>query len=412
MRSLPALCLLAACSSPATTPELTWYADVEPLAFRHCVACHHDGGVGPGDWTDPAQVEVWAAAIGAAVESERMPPPTADPACRDYEGSERTFLPAESRELIVAWAEQGGALGDPEDRDPSLEVPVLALEGADLALDPHEAHPLDLDAGGNEYHCVVLDNPLDEALYITGFDVALDEPKFVHHMLLAIDRRGDAGIEYGTDGTARSFRCQDQVVESDWDILHAWTPGMEPVVFPDGYGMLLEPGDQLVLQYHYFGDPQAGPVSDGSGYRLRTADAVTREVTMEPFGPSNFRIPAGDISFSAEDYTTNPVPIPIDVLGAFPHMHLLGEGFKAWLEHEDGTQTCLLDGRYDFQNQRTYVFTEPARLFPGEEAWMRCTWDNSSNNAEQLYDPPQEIGYGEGSNQEMCFLLTYVAPGF
>ncbi|MCB9680442.1 MAG: hypothetical protein H6733_03145 [Alphaproteobacteria bacterium] len=388
---------------------LTWYRDIEPLAYQHCVSCHHADGIGPGDWTDPAQVSVWAPAMADAVRSRRMPLPAADPACRDYVGSERIHMPDTARALLVGWADQGAALGDEADRASDLQVHLPRLDDADLTLAPPAAHTLSLDGSGNEYWCVVLDNPLTSPRFITGFDVDLDAPGVVHHMLLAVDAHGDAGIEYGTDGRTRAFRCQSQVVESDWNILHAWTPGMEPVVFPTGYGMRIAPGDQLVLQMHYFGDPTA-QVTDGSTYRLRTQATVDRQVVMSTFGPSGFRIPPDAEAHSDEDGIDNPADRPVQVLGAFPHMHLLGSAFEAWLEAPRTEDTCLMRGPYDFDHQLTYMFREPALLAVGGRAMMRCTWDNSASNPRQYNDPPRWVTYGEGSNEEMCYLLTYVAP--
>lgn len=403
--------LVAGCGSvdaPTPLEPLTYYEDIEPLMFQHCVTCHQPDGIGPGDWTDPDVVEQWAGVIADELAAGRMPPATADPECRDYEGSERLSLPDASRDHIIRWAEEGAVMGDKNNRDQGLEIPITFLASTDTTLPMLERHTLDLDSEGNEYYCFVLDNPFDEPRYITGFDVEVENRSVVHHMLLAIDYGGDAGIEYGTDGEQSSFRCQDRVIESDWGVLHAWTPGMEAVTFPDGYGMLVEPGQQLVLQMHYFGDPNTAP-EDLSSYKMATTDAVDTEVYMIPFGPTGFRISAGDNKYSSSDYMDNPLPNDLELLGAFPHMHLLGKKFKAWVEHSDGGETCAMQGTYDFQNQLTYMLKDPIVLGQGDKAWMKCTWDNSADNPRQFYDPPQDITYGEGSNEEMCFLLTYVA---
>lgn len=401
---IPLTLLLAACGTQAE--PRTWHGDIEPLAFQHCVSCHQPGGVGPGDWTDPAVVAEWAPAIAASVADGRMPPPVVDPGCREYVGSERLWMTDETRALFAEWAEQGTPMGDLAEQNPDLALPSQSLADANVPLVPSEVHTLDLDESGNAFHCMVVDNPFTETTYVTGFDVEIDNREVVHHMLLAIDANGDAGIEYGTDGTEPSFACDDQVIESDWSILHAWTPGMAPVEFPADHGMKIEPGQQLVLQMHYFGRPD-GDYQDASGYRLRTADAVGTEVFMAPFGPTGFVIPPGAKNYSDADSITNTAPFSLNILGAFPHMHVLGTGVRAWIDH-GASETCLLDGAYDFNNQLTYMFEEPATFAPGDQAWMECTWDNSLTNSSQLFDPPQEIRFGEGSDEEMCFLLTYV----
>jgi hypothetical protein len=84
-----------------------------------------------------------------------------------------------------------------------------------------------------------------------------------------------------------------------------------------------------------------------------------------------------------------------------------------WVEREDGTEDCLLEGteRYDFHNQLTYMFNEAPVVRPGDRVHFECTWDNSAENPNQLFDPPQDIGYGERTDQEMCYAFTLVSVG-
>lgn len=407
-----ALVTLAACrgDEPAPTGP-TFYADAEPILVEKCASCHHPGGVGPGDWTDPDTASASAFAIGAWVEAGLMPMAAADPECRDYQGSHRLHLTDEERDTLVAWADAGGPLGDPDTRTPGLEPPDLSLDGADTVLPMPEEHTLDVGSDQNEYWCMVLDNPFTEPTWITGFDVELGNRAVVHHMLLVVDLRGNAGVEYGTDGTQRSFACDSQVVESDWLPLHAWTPGMEPVELPEGHGLRVDPGDQLVLQMHYFADPDAGPQTDQSAYRLRTASSAETEVSMNALGPTRFEIPAGEAAYTASDSDTNGMQ-PFRILGAFPHMHLLGRSMRAFVtDKETGEESCIIDGAYDFEHQMTYMFTEAAEVGSRDTITVECTWDNSAGNPYQYNSPPQDVSYGEGTNEEMCFLLYYYSSG-
>jgi hypothetical protein len=376
---------------------------------EHCGSCHRDGGVGPGDWTDAAAATAASAAIAAVVESGQMPLPSADPACRDYHGSGRLTLDADERELLLAWAAAGAPTGEIADRPGEVAVHEPVLADTDLELRAPFTHTVDPDASGNDHFCFVLDNPLTAPTWVTGIDVELGDASVVHHMLLAVDLSGDAGSEYGDDDSSDGFACADPVVESDWMLVHAWTPGMEPVEFPEDHGMLLMPGQQLVLQMHYYLPPGLPAVEDQSAYRLRTSDAVSRPVEMWVAGPDRFTIPAGDAAYSAEDSARNGGG-PVDILGAFPHMHWLGASYRAWTSDGDsGEERCLLEGDYDFDHQMTYMFTEPAVWDSGDRLHFQCTWDNSAANPDQPHDPPEDVGYGEGTDEEMCFLLFYVA---
>ena len=73
---------------------------------------------------------------------------------------------------------------------------------------------------------------------------------------------------------------------------------------------------------------------------------------------------------------------------------------------------CLLDGpRYDFDNQLTYLYREPVLIPGGSTVTLRCNWNNSRSNPDLILDPPQDITYGERTDQEMCFGFTYVSFG-
>ena len=46
---------------------------------------------------------------------------------------------------------------------------------------------------------------------------------------------------------------------------------------------------------------------------------------------------------------------------------------------------------------------------PGDTVKVTCTWDNSAENPNQQNDPPVDVGFGEHTDDEMCFGFTYVA---
>ncbi|MCP4917257.1 MAG: c-type cytochrome [Proteobacteria bacterium] len=401
------LFLLAACtgaddptppdSSSATTTDVTWYRDIEPISYAKCAACHDGTGVGPGDWTSYEEASAAGDRIAWWVDQGEMPLPASDPECRTYAGHERMNLTDEEIAALVAWGDGGTPLGDEADQTPDLSIPVVTLTDTDTDLPMFEAHTLQLNDQGNEYWCQVLDNPFEETTYITGIDVDLGDREVVHHMVLAIDQNKNAGIEYGTDGATAQFECSNPVVESDWLLIHAWTPGMEPVEFAEGQGYKVEPDQQIVLQMHYFGDP-AETYTDLSTYRFRTTDSVDQVVEMGAFGPTDFQIAPGDGAATATDGLKNTFGTDIEILGAFPHMHLLGSHFRSWVASDD-TEICVLDGRYDFDHQMTYMFEEPVDLKEGDRLKFECTWDNSAGT--------ETVSFGEGTDEEMCFLLFY-----
>jgi hypothetical protein len=122
---------------------------------------------------------------------------------------------------------------------------------------------------------------------------------------------------------------------------------------------------------------------------------------MAPVGSYSFAIPPG-----ASDHTHSSTFVntftDLQVVATFPHMHELGTGYDLRIRHEDGTETCVAQGAYDFNNQLTYQFSEPLTFGVGDELEFSCTWDNS--------DGDSTVTYGERTDEEMCYFFTIVTP--
>ena len=74
-----------------------------------------------------------------------------------------------------------------------------------------------------------------------------------------------------------------------------------------------------------------------------------------------------------------------------------------------GDETCIAASeKWDFNNQLTYVFNEPIELKGGDTIHMECHWNNSRSNPNLIHDPPIEVGYGERTDEEMCFAFTLI----
>ena len=56
----------------------------------------------------------------------------------------------------------------------------------------------------------------------------------------------------------------------------------------------------------------------------------------------------------------------------------------------------------------TYQFSETVDFAQGDTMNYACTWNNSESN-DALDGDPQTTGYGERTNEEMCFFFTLVS---
>lgn len=393
-------------SGTTPTEAVTYWRDVRPVLDGNCARCHTTQGIATS-FDDAATVQAMAPAIAAATAEGRMPPPAPDPGCRDYVDSEKYSLTAEEQAVLQAWADGGAPLGDEADAPAPPVPPTLAPFDLEVrAAAPYT--PSFTEDPQNDYRCFLMDVGNDAAIYLTGVEPIVDNAAIVHHVVLFEVDEG----EYPTDTDPHlGFSCNG-FGESGWDFVTGWAPGGGPVSLPEGYGLKLKKDAQLVLQMHYFNSYDGADTAvDQSGYGLLTAEDVDHRVYVYPLGTYNFTIPAGD-----EDYES-PMLVPwqdsygeIEILGVFPHMHQLGSAFEMYVAHPDGTQTCLanLDG-WDFHNQISALYHESAPVVGGDALYLSCHYDNSADNPAQFNDPPEDVSWGEGTEEEMCFGFTYGA---
>lgn len=412
------LVALTACGSEATdgptgSDAPTWEADIVPMLEAHCLACHADGGTGPFALTDIEKVRTFAVAALDAMDEEEMPPPTSDPECRDYVGSERLHLSDEDREVFAAWIE-AGMPGGSGTLEPEAQ-PVPHLEQVDLEVRLEVPFRPTYPEAANEYRCFPLQHGQDETFFITGLEALIDQAPIVHHIVVF---KEDAGAWEGVGPEGRD--CFDDAGGIFEGMIGGWAPGAAPVELPEGYGLRVNPNERIVVQMHYYGGgPSTAELTDQSGFALRTASSVEHEVMMAPFGSYDFHIPAGEAAhtegFAIEipetiDLGGAELPMPdLEILGTFPHMHVLGAGYHLQVKRKEGGNECLARSeKYDFYNQLTYMFREPVVVHPGDTVRFDCTWDNSTDNPDRLLDPPQDVYYGERTDEEMCYAFTYV----
>lgn len=378
-----------------------WYGQVDALVADNCARCHTEGGQARS-FDDPADAQAMAAAMLARVEAGEMPPPAPSPDCRDYEGSAHFVMDEAEVELLRAWVEEGAPLGDPADASTPGQGQTLAPFDQEL-MAPTAWTPSFAD-GENDYRCFRMDLGNAATTYMTGMEAIVDNLSIVHHVVIY-----DAHDTNPSDDPT-GFACSG-FGENGWDYLAGWAPGSQPLQMPEGMGVELAPETTLVLQMHYYNSfDGADQELDQSGYGLLLADSVERPVYVLPLGAYSFSIPAGEEKTVSEVELWGDRRGEAEILGVWPHMHLFGTGFEMRIDHEDGSDTCLvqMDG-WDFHNQVSSLYLEPAPLTGGDTIYTQCNYDNTATNPRQPNDPPQTVQWGEGTGDEMCFGFTYVA---
>ena len=235
-------------------------------------------------------------------------------------------------------------------------------------------------------------------------------------------------------------------------LIAGWVPGQDPVIYPDNSGILMQPGDALVLQvhYHYYDVPtpdrttvsiQTDPGTDnfknidiinpigpveipcmpGVSAPLCDRDAALAD-DANLYGPIGSYAESGllalcgktadelaanfqnGVAHTSCDYT---VPESGTIVSVFGHEHTLGQTFRFTLDPDTASPTVLLDiPRWNFDWQMNYGLAQPIHVTAGQKIRMDCSWDRAA-------DPnraPKYIVFAEGTEDEMCFGTYAIIP--
>ncbi len=408
--SLIGLCLLGGCASgerakpdavtedSGTVEVVTWHGDIEPLLQSRCVRCHSPDGQAPGDFTDVATVELLAEPILAAVEDGTMPPPVSDPDCRPYVGAELMRLDDAEKARVRAWVDNGLVRGTPGAA--AMEILPARLESPDAIIwmpEPFTPTFQDLDEPGNEYRCFLLDPSEHAGRYITAIGPEVGDPGLMHHIVLSTVSRDDVD-ERHLDPSGWDCINGSPGIDTD-EMIAGFAPGTQPLVLPPGTGLQIPEDSYLLLDMHYFANPDAVGRSDQTGVALNLADTVEKPLSMVTLGTFRFEIPAGDGAARAEESLR--IRQDFELYTMLPHMHELGSAYGVSVSHQSGDESCVIRGDYSFDNQIAFLFEEPLSVEAGDEMDFHCQWDNSSGST--------DVYYGERTDEEMCFFFGLAA---
>ena len=211
-----------------------------------------------------------------------------------------------------------------------------------------------------------------------------------------------------------------------------WIPGAAPMRYPEGSGGVVAPDELFVAQLHYhrvmeerfdqtrFAFHWQEQTPQRPAVMTLIGNARTAAEGLQP-GPNDvqgteFVIPVGQDAHTETSF--HSLPLANRTARPFmvaPHMHLVGTGLSAWIQHADGTRDCLIDvPAYDYDWQLLY-FLDPENaaleVSRDDEIVVECRYDNTTNNRPWMgalrdagLDAPIEVRLGEGTLDEMCLL--------
>lgn len=388
--------------------QVNYSEHVAPIIYENCTVCHRAGEIGPMPLTNFDEVSAWGSMIEYVTSIKYMPPWPADRNFSSFLGE--TALTDEEIQTLSDWVTAGMPQGDP-DAEPALPVFPEGSQVGEPDLVLHFAEPYVHEGDlTDQYQIIVLPTGLTEDKMIKTIEMRPGNTGIVHHALFAVDETGQGQIKDAATPEYGFPSFGDFGVDGATEFPQGYVPGAVPRKFHTGIAAPLPAGSDLLLQMHYAPIPTTE--SDSSTVNIFFADegeVIEREVQqliMLPFfgtltnGP--FWIPANEVKTF---HGTVTVQDKVSLMGIFPHMHLLGKDWTVVAVTPEGDTTNLIHiPDWDFNWQRTYFFDKFHVLEPGTVVHAYATYDNTADNPFNPNNPPQGLGWGLGTEDEMYYL--------
>jgi len=233
------------------------------------------------------------------------------------------------------------------------------------------------------YRCVRITVPQD--MYITN--IMAQAPLGTHHTVLS--------IMPGTDGE------QDCTVFTlGFVMLYASGVGTSPLDFPQGVGIKVAAGTHIHLNLHLYNAGDV-PISGDSAILVKSQSTPPPMLAEMVFaGKMGFTIP---YNTPVQDYPIEggcTVSSPYTLFAVWPHMHKIAKHQRVELVR--GTTTTVLhDLDYQFTEQKYYLKTPAIQVQANDRINVKCIYFNDTTHV---------VGYGDSSDDEMCFSGFYRYP--
>ena len=464
---LAALAMTRGGPAARTAPSFT--RDVAPVIADKCAGCHRVGGIAPFPLETASQIRLQASAIDEAVSERLMPPWPPGSRSPAYVGQDTRILSAQQRTTILAWARAGGRTDGPARRPAAPKGPEVRAGETLLNLRMQATYEPSAPKGvTDDYRCFLVDPRQASDSFVTSARIEPGQPKIVHHVILfrvgahdvADAKRLDAesagpgwscfggtGLPAG-DGAG----IADSLNNANW--IAAWAPGWGGNHLPDGTGVSLPAGSEIVMQVHY--NLLNGRAPDRSRALLTVVPASTHLTPLQTmllpapvelacakgehgklcdrnealfalahkYGPAAAFTPAG-LLILCRGSAANPVAsavstcdrritTPTTIYVAAGHMHLLGASVELELNPGTPRAKVLLDiPRWDFHWQNAYTLASPVRAEPGDVVRVTCRHDvaKRTHGGHGVPTTPRYILWGEGTTDEMCLGILQVTRG-
>jgi hypothetical protein len=406
--------------------KITFSKHISPIIFKNCAPCHSPGQIGPFNLVNYQDVKRKAKTIKKVISSRYMPPYLADVHYSKLANPQ--VLSDKQIAMINKWIDGGMEQGDTKplgyksefvsnNKKPDLVLQVerIAIKGDDKEKFYYVKVPFQLT---NEEQICLCE-------FIPG------NRKVVHHMdaFLYNFKPGSnvfigprvAGEElYSDDKSVLKYFMMTNIDGSTPKKIAAsiidFFPGMQQPRYPEGIRKtfpMAKSGVILLSKIHYGGSTV--DTFDQSRINIYFCKKKPeREVMSYMVGsPDHKIIPALFIPANKVKtfMTYQELTMDISLLSVQPHAHWLGRSFIVYAKTKDKKTIPLLKiNNWDMRWQRVYKLKNMVRIPAGSTIYFEGTYDNTTNNPVNPFNPPRDIPESIRTKDEMLQLWFDFLP--
>ena len=370
--------------------QVSYSKDIVPILKDNCIACHHQGGIGPWSMSSHAMVQGWSKMMREVVMVRRMPPGQIDPhvgkPIQDMAG-----LTADEKQMLVHWIDAGAVMDGDEDPLAALtfDNPMYALGEPDMIFKvPAQSIPA---TGVIDYRYIPVELNLDKDIWVRAVEFIPGDRQVLHHVIAYLSSPADKTVSGRQNGSARAAS------------IGGFAPGRQPDVFRDNSGRLVKKGSNLLLQMHYTTSGKA--TVDETEIGLFIYDQPPAYIMAGGVaGQRRFLIPANVKEHKLEGEQL--IKRDAYLYSMTPHMHFRGKYMNYTAVYPDGSSEMLLSvPKYEFNWQFSYQLKDPLFLPAGTRLVAKGAMDNSDRNPFNP-DPSKPVHFGLQTKHEMFFGFT------
>lgn len=379
--------------------QTTYYNDVADIFYNTCTGCHHPGGSAPISLMNYNDCQTNATSIVADLNSGKMPPWLPDTANGNVRFMHEQIISLADKNLILKWVNDGALRGDstlaptaPFYDDYAYQLcpePTMILKMAPYTLSHDEG-----------YDCFVLPTNLPTDRYLRAFEIVPGNASIVKSVFAGMSV-GGLGLVGDTTGNC--------LVPAVTGYLGAYSPNAAATVWPGKAplrcGMLIPANSDINLQIHY----SEGCLGQSDSTQIRlyfypdTATNVRKISTTTDY--NNFLI----FSFP-NTVTTLSDSLPIDssrsILGIYPYAHGVTTSIEVNGVNTTPKIPLIRINKWDMDWSSFYFYKKLVKFPSTYYVGAKSVLDNTTNNPNNPYNPPQLILYSQADTGEVQTVTT------